>query len=241
MKACQLEDTGPKPFARMTEREANRFIQSHDALVKSFARRFSGNGVLEFDDAFAEAQIALLRAVKGYDPAHGWKFGTYAGTAMFRHLHRLYWVTRGCGMRVGRRAAVVREHGGSLTEEELMAMGITPRMLENVEQAMAFDVRSLANLAKGDENQGLNLVSARNVGQAEVDTMVDRQCLEAAISWLEGRDSRRAAIVRLRLEGPTYRQMAAQLGVSYERVRQLYEQAVVLMRGWAEREARAGA
>jgi RNA polymerase sigma factor (sigma-70 family) len=45
--------------------------------------------LMHFDDMRSEATIGLINAARGFDPAHGVKFSTYAWTAIERRLQRV--------------------------------------------------------------------------------------------------------------------------------------------------------
>ena len=64
--------------ARTGDRDArDRLVQAHLRLVVSVARRYLGRG-LSLADLVEEGNLGLLRAVRGFDPVHGVRFGVYA-------------------------------------------------------------------------------------------------------------------------------------------------------------------
>jgi RNA polymerase primary sigma factor/RNA polymerase sigma factor len=62
-------------------------MEQHDGLVHAFIRR-QGGGDIPYDEALQAGRIGLWRALKGYDPARGTAFSTYAWVAITRHIHR---------------------------------------------------------------------------------------------------------------------------------------------------------
>lgn len=67
-------ETDPEQYILFAHRIANNFLNYHADLRKSFP------------DVHQEAMIGLMKAVKGFRPELGWKFTTYAGKSIFRHL-----------------------------------------------------------------------------------------------------------------------------------------------------------
>lgn len=67
---------------------ANIRPEQHLRLVGHIARRFIGRGVSS-DDLLAEGNLALLRAIRRFDPVRGVCFSTYAGRAINNALAML--------------------------------------------------------------------------------------------------------------------------------------------------------
>lgn len=62
-------------------------MAQHERLVHAFIRR-QGGGAIPYEEALQAGRIGLWRALKGYDPARGTAFSTYAWVAIARHIHR---------------------------------------------------------------------------------------------------------------------------------------------------------
>ena len=60
----------------MEQQEAELLCQ-HQGLVWSIVQRYRGRGVEE-EDLYQLACIGLIKAARGYDPAYGTQFSTYA-------------------------------------------------------------------------------------------------------------------------------------------------------------------
>lgn len=69
---------------RLTVEEA---LVHHERLVHAFIRR-QGGGAIAYGEALQAGRIGLWQALKGYDPARGTAFSTYAWVAITRHIHR---------------------------------------------------------------------------------------------------------------------------------------------------------
>ena len=71
------------------ETEARRLlVERNMALVLSMAKKIRLNGV-DFGDMVCEGNMALLRAVEGFDCARGFKFSTYACRAILKSFTRM--------------------------------------------------------------------------------------------------------------------------------------------------------
>jgi len=62
-------------------------MEQHEGLVHAFIRR-QGGGAIPYEEALQAGRIGLWRALKGYDPARGTAFSTYAWVAIMRHVQR---------------------------------------------------------------------------------------------------------------------------------------------------------
>lgn len=60
-------------------------LDQHRGLVHAVIRR-QWTGRMAYADLEQEGQMALWRAIMGYDPGRGWAFSTYAWVAIERHI-----------------------------------------------------------------------------------------------------------------------------------------------------------
>lgn len=67
--------------------EQQKLVTDNLRLATHIAKRFRGHGV-ESEDLVAEAQLALVKAALGYNPAGVAKFSTYASCVIERALKR---------------------------------------------------------------------------------------------------------------------------------------------------------
>ncbi len=70
-----------------TKQVVEKAMKEHDGLVHAFIRR-QGGGNIPYEEAVQAGRIGLWRAIRGYDPARGTAFSTYAWVAIWRHIHR---------------------------------------------------------------------------------------------------------------------------------------------------------
>jgi RNA polymerase sigma factor (sigma-70 family) len=62
-------------------------MAQHDGLVHAYIQR-QGGGDIPYEEAVQAGRIGLWRAIRGYDPARGTAFSTYAWVAIWRQIHR---------------------------------------------------------------------------------------------------------------------------------------------------------
>jgi RNA polymerase sigma factor (sigma-70 family) len=62
-------------------------MAQHDGLVHAYIQR-QGGGDIPYEEALQAGRIGLWHAIRGYDPARGTAFSTYAWVAIWRHIYR---------------------------------------------------------------------------------------------------------------------------------------------------------
>ena len=73
---------------RVESKARKQLVQSNMPLVLSMAKKMRIHGV-DFGDVICEGNMALLRAVDGFDCSRGFKFSTYACRAILKSFARL--------------------------------------------------------------------------------------------------------------------------------------------------------
>ena len=119
------------------ERACEQVLEENNGLIWSIVRRYYGRGV-EPDDLYQLGCLGFLKAVRGYDPAFGTQFSTYAVPKIAGEIRRFLRddgavkVSRGMkerGVLVrGLRSRLCAELGREPALSELAeAAGLTPR------------------------------------------------------------------------------------------------------------------
>src|SRR5215210_2453906 len=223
-----------------------RLVEKNLRLVVSVAKKYRGYGV-PFEDLIQEGNIGLMKAVDKYDPDRGWRFSTYA----------TWWVRQAVGRAVSDKGRTIRlpvhmgekmrkmartynglsaELGREPTDEEVAGrLGWTAEKVREVKGAMP-DATSLDKpLGSGEEASELGtLVEDRASSEVSEAVLRDMEVgwLVEAISWLPERHQH-VLVKRYGLdeeETATLAQLADELGVSKERIRQLQREAERMLR-----------
>src|SRR5215207_6016645 len=233
--------------ARAGDAEARtRLLEKNLRLVVSVAKKYRGYGV-PFEDLIQEGNIGLMKAVEKFDPDRGWRFATYA----------MWWVRQAIGRAVSDKGRTVRvpvhmgekmrkmartynglsaELGREPTDEEVAGrLGWTAEKVREVKGALP-DATSLDKpLGSGEDASELGtLVEDRASSEVSEAVLRDMEVgwLGKAM-WRLPERHRRVLVKRYGLDEEqtaTLAQLAEELGVSKERVRQVQREAEHMLR-----------
>lgn len=234
------------------ERARKELIERNLKLVVSVAKKYRGMG-LPFEDLIQEGNIGLMRAVEKYDPDRGFRLSTYATWWVRQAVQRAV-ADKGRTIRLpvhqGERVRKVGRAVGRLSVElgrEPIAEEVAERLGWTVEQVRDVkgtvqDAASLDQpLSNGDETSSLGDFIVDETVPDTPETIV-RGMEAARIREAIGRLPRKARHVLVRRYDlddsgsiSTLAELAAELGISRERVRQLQNEAEQLLKSGTRR------
>lgn len=212
----------------------DRLIEHYLPLARSVANRYR-HAPQSFEDVLQVANLALVKAVDGFDPERGLAFSSYAVPTIIgeikRHFRDTAWalhVPRALKEKVLLVERCERDLSAALgrapTVDDLAAAtGLSNEgVLDALEARSAHDAESIDR--GGDEDDGIERSAAIGAVDELLEAVDVRATLSTAMSQLGERDQR---IVRLRfVDGLTQTQIAERVGVSQMQVSRLLRSAL---------------
>jgi RNA polymerase sigma-32 factor len=231
---------------------ARRLVLSHLRLVISVARGYLGYG-LPHADLIQEGNIGLMKAVKRFDPAHGVRLVSFAMHWIKAEIHefvlknwrmvkvattkaqrKLFFNLR--GLKPGSEALTPRQVAD-------VALQLSVKPDEVVEMEIRLSGHDLALESNDDDEDSFAPIAYLTDSSSEPSRVLEARSrerlhgegLQAALGCLDAR-SRRIIEARWLNEDEekpaTLHELAAEFGVSYERIRQIEVKAMQKMRGF---------
>ena len=227
----------------------NRLIECNLRLVVRIARRYQQRA-LPLLDLIEEGNLGLIRAAELFNPTRGFRFSTYA----------TWWIREGIERGIMNQSRVVRlpihiikNLSAVLRSSRQLAQTMRgePR-IEEVAQVMGKSVAYVEDCLQQDRHVvSLDAPSRREGSPSLAQTLADtdQPDLEASLEEQDFQRQIHRALVRLDMrhrtvlirrfgmdgqDGASLSAIGKELGVSHERVRQLQEEALELLRHYTE-------
>jgi RNA polymerase sigma factor (sigma-70 family) len=238
--------------AKAGDRRARaQLVEAFLPAIAAVARVYRGRGQIERAELMQEGVVGLLRALERYDPGRGVPFWSYAAWWVRQAMQQLvaelarpvvlsdHALRQLADLREVH-AAHLRRHGREPTAQEMASASGLDR--EDVENLLATErpARSLQAPAGGGDDEGVGSFGELlrdPLAEDEYERVVAQVTAEGLRSLLSGLSERERRILAAHygVDGPeqSLREIAAPLGLSPERVRQLERRAVGKLRAGA--------
>lgn len=227
-----------------------RLIESNMRLVINIAKTYR-NRSIPLEDLIQEGAIGLMQATDRFDPEKGFRFSTYA----------THWIRQAIGRAIDNKSKAIRlpahvsqslrrvekerlrlarELGCEPSPEQIaFAMGISAKKLLTLIQSSQ-DLLSL-DMTVGDSG-GMTLGGLiKDTGNSDPESMVlSQEVMQELHRIMEELNEREQRVMRLRFrldgsEAPYQEDIAKEMKLSRERVRQIEVQAIKKLRQLAQR------
>lgn len=239
-----------RAIQRGDKRAKQRLIESNMRLVINIAKTYR-NRSIPLEDLIQEGAIGLMQAAERFDPEKGFRFSTYA----------THWIKQAIGRAIDNKSKAIRlpahvsqslrkvekekvrlarELGQDPTPEQLAAaMGISAKKLLALLQSSQ-DLLSL-DMTVG-ETGGMTLGGLiRDTANGDPETMIlSQEMIQELQRIMLELNEREQRVMRLRFrldgqEAPQQDEIAKEMKLSRERIRQIEVQAIKKLRALAQR------
>jgi len=227
---------------------ARQLVLSHLRLVVSIARQYLGYG-LAHADLIQEGNVGLMKAVKRFDPDRGVRLVSFAVHWIKAEIHefivRNWRMVKVATTKAQRKLFFnlrrMRPDGQTLdpTQVEDIARELNVRPEDVSEMEVRLSGQEMALEAPHDDADGFAPITYLSDEGQEPSQVLERKAFDALqtsglLQALEGLDARSRRIVEARWlqdeGGATLHDLAAEFGVSAERIRQIEAAAFKKMR-----------
>jgi len=238
-------------YRRHNDLEAARqLVLSHLRVVVAIARGYTGYGLPQAD-LIQEGNIGLMKAVKRFDPERGVRLVSFAVHWIRAEIHefilRNWRIVRVATTKAQRKLFFnlrsLKQSLGAMGSEEVKAvanqLGVKAREVVEMETRLGGQDIALEP-ATDEQDEAFAPIAYLAAEDAEPGHIIEREQTarlrgEGLEKALESLDPRSRRIIEARWlnekEGATLHELAAEFGVSAERIRQIEAKALTKMKG----------
>ncbi len=230
---------------------AKRLVLSHLRLVVAIARQYMGYGLAQAD-LIQEGNIGLMKAVRRFDPDRGVRLVSFAMHWIKAEIHEYVlknWrmvkiATTKAHRKLFFNLNSFKKHGQTFTPEQIqeVASSLNVKPEEVVEMEARMSGRDVPmELPSDDGDDAFSPIHYLEAEKAEPTDILESRRIETLHSEgltnaLNQLDERAKSIISARWlsgdEAKTLHELAAEFGISAERVRQIEQQAMKKLRGF---------
>ncbi|ABW32013.1 sigma-70 family RNA polymerase sigma factor [Acaryochloris marina] len=213
-------------------RTEDRFIRKNQRLVFKEANRY--RGLDDWNDLVTAGNWGLARAIEKFDVSKGCKFSSYAVKVIRTEIQQFLNDQRGLSKEIAKHLKDIKQASQKL-EWELERQPTLEELSERTGYSQRI-ITSTLDRARVVETSSLNIPVGENLKAEQIDLVEGDDDLWDYAENIDEKEyiaqlpERYNVIVRARRDGHSYRAIGRMFGLSGERIRQLFKEALAYLK-----------